>query len=288
MRLNQVCVPPSSLPHRAIVVLALLAALAAAPPTAAEVGREAFPDGSLFPRLVADPKQLQTSLGLHEYRTDLRNFTAGTVAVGDDVPFYRWSRPGGTVWQLGIDGGVFAQFDMDADSRDLLNADYVVGAVVTRRRGRRATRVRLYHQSTHLGDELLLREPDLLDQRVNFSYESLQVIDSWSFGALRAYGGGELLIARSPGDLERGGVQAGLDGRGPEMLGGRLVAGLDLRAFQHHDWEPSASAKLGVELGRADDSGRRVRFVVEGYRGFVSVWTVLRRTHELVWAGGLL
>jgi len=53
-------------------------------------------------------------------------------------------------------GAVFAQFNLDTPSFDLLNADYLVGPELTLRHGRWSGRVRFYHQSSHLGDEFLL------------------------------------------------------------------------------------------------------------------------------------
>ena len=82
---------------------------------------------------------------------------SGAVGFGE-----RWGivrRPGeraGDGWQVGLSGGVFAQFDMDADSNDLINADYVIGFPLTWRHGAWSGRFNLYHQSSHLGDELLL------------------------------------------------------------------------------------------------------------------------------------
>ncbi len=54
--------------------------------------------------------------------------------------------------------GVF-QFDLSAPSSDLINTDYVVGVPLSWRSGGWSTRVRLYHQSSHLGDEFLLGRP---------------------------------------------------------------------------------------------------------------------------------
>jgi hypothetical protein len=59
---------------------------------------------------------------------------------------------------------VFAQFDLDSTSDDLLNADYVVGLPLTFRRAGFSARGRFYHQSSHLGDELLLREENDLER----------------------------------------------------------------------------------------------------------------------------
>jgi hypothetical protein len=38
-------------------------------------------------------------------------------------------------WQVGILGGVFAQFNLDSSFMDLINADYVIGIPVSWRSG---------------------------------------------------------------------------------------------------------------------------------------------------------
>ena len=77
-------------------------------------------------------------------------------------------------FQISISGSVFAQFDLDVNSYDLLNADYIVGIPITMRTGAFSARLRLYHQSSHLGDEFLLREEDPTFVRENISYESAE------------------------------------------------------------------------------------------------------------------
>jgi hypothetical protein len=239
----------------------------------AEFERTAFPAGVLFEPPLADPKQTHSYFSLHRFDIEARErFTAGSVAFGKIFGLTRWSRASdGSGWQLSLDGGVFAQFDLSSESRDLLNADYVIGLQVEHLRGNLSTRFRLYHQSTHLGDELLLRSPELIEQRVNFSYQSLQFLASYSRDPWRVYGGGEYLIDRDPADLKRAGLQAGGEFRGRnDLLGGRPVAAIDLRSFEHHQWDPGISAKLGLEFGdRLRGSGRRIRILIEFYDGFV-------------------
>jgi hypothetical protein len=158
-----------------------------------------------------------------------------------------------------------------------LNADYVVGLPVTMRRGWFSTRFRVYHQSSHLGDEYLLREPSNRRNRENLSFEAVEWILSVDARALRLYGGGEYLFRRSPSGLEsyvaHGGVELRPDARVIPLgsLGGfRFVAATDLKASQEQDWKPSVSARAGLEYDRAaggDSAGRRWGFFVEYYTG---------------------
>lgn len=262
--------------HVAGVAMMIAAALWPSAALGSETPAEStlFPTGVLFEPLFADPKQPRSYVSVQSYDTDVREkFTAGVVAFGATFGLGRWSRPDTSkAWQLNIDGAVFAQFDMDSESRDLLNADYVIGVSAVHQRGRNDFRLRFYHQSTHLGDELLLNNPDLVDQRVNFSYESLQLIGSHSWTSWRLYGGGEVLLNRNPSDFERGLLQVGVEYRGKRgrHAGARPIGGLDIRSLEHHDWEPSVSAKIGVEFSAEDGkTRRRLRILLEAYDGFV-------------------
>ena len=54
------------------------------------------------------------------------------------------------------------------------------------------------------------------------------------------------------------------------MLGemGHLILGTSAKSFQEHDWSTSVSVKGGIELARSPTYGRRVRLLIELYRGF--------------------
>ncbi|MCE9535165.1 MAG: DUF1207 domain-containing protein, partial [Nitrospirae bacterium] len=110
-----------------------------------------FPDGDVFRPLFADPKQPQTFATLQavKIRDSKTSATVGSVGFGENFGFYS-RRDGCNGWQVGLLAGVFSQFDMNAPSSDLINTDYVVGIPLSWRSGLFSTRVRLYHQSTHL------------------------------------------------------------------------------------------------------------------------------------------
>ncbi len=134
-----------------------------------------FPGGDVFRPLFADPKQPQTFATLQAVRNrdSKTSTTVGSVGFGENFGFYS-RRNGCNGWQVGLLAGVFSQFDMNTPSSDLINADYVVGIPLSWRTGLFSTRVRLYHQSTHLGDEFVLHNPGV--GRVNYSYEEAEAI----------------------------------------------------------------------------------------------------------------
>jgi len=238
-----------------------------------------FPDGDVFRPLFADPKQPQTFATLQavKIRDSKTSATVGSVGFGENFGFYS-RRDGCNGWQVGLLAGVFSQFDMNAPSSDLINTDFVVGIPVSWRSGLFSMRVRLYHQSTHLGDEFVLHNPGV--GRVNYSYEqaeanlSLDAPGGWG----RLYAGGGYLLHREPANLDRLKVQAGVELRGPtwtsgpieRILSGPLVVtpvfGADFKTFEQLNWTLNVNAVGGLEFARAG-ALRRFRVLVNYYHG---------------------
>jgi hypothetical protein len=238
------------------------------------LGFVVLPTGELFCPLVGDPKAEVSFLSIArgdfpsitdpEARTDL-----GSVGLAESFPFGRWGgREAGNGIQVGLSAGIFAQFDLGSASFDLINADYLIGLPVTARFGSFSLRLRPYHQSSHLGDEFLLREGDV--QRENLSFESLELILSQEMGVLRLYGGGEYLFRREPDALEPMLAHAGAELRLGPPRGARFLATLDAKSSQQQDWDPALSARAGFEVALWRDPGhppRLWRVLLEFYVG---------------------
>jgi len=62
--------------------------------------------------------------------------------------------------------------------------------------------------ATHLGDEYLLHQSP---QRINLSFEALEVMIARDFGGLRIYGGGENIFSHQPSDPGEKIVHFGFD-----------------------------------------------------------------------------
>lgn len=213
-----------------------------------------LPEGDLFCPLLADPKAEHSFLSVlsgnfppfEEGGAQNGDLRIGSVGIGDAFPLIRWTggAPGNGL-QIGLVGGIFAQFNLDAQSLDLINADYLVGVPISVRWAGFSSRLRVYHQSSHLGDEFLLSS-DI--ERKNLSFEAVDLLLSQEVGPLRAYGGGEILFNREPETLESTLAHAGLELRIGSLRGVRFLGALDLKATEQQDWEPGWSVRAGVEV----------------------------------------
>lgn len=226
----------------------------------------ALPATDLFQTPLADPKQPSFFVSYRVFHTPLMNINSAAVGYGENFGLVRFAgRDSGDGLQFNLNAGLLAQFNLDAPSADLINADYIIGFPVTYRWGPVSGRLRVYHQSSHLGDEFLLNTNT---RRVNLSYESADLLLAYEWNNFRAYAGGEYLFHRDPDELRPNVLHSGLDYRGVKsfLLGGRLIGGMDFKNFEEHHWSENMAGKLGLEFGYA--GGRRIQVVAEAFKGF--------------------
>ncbi len=234
--------------------------------TGERAGSVFLPGGTLFCPLAADPKAASTfaSYVRGDFAT-LANAPAGTntniaaVGIAYGIGLLRISAAGeGTGLQFGAEGAVFAQFNLDAPSFDLINADYLVGLPLTFRVAGFSARFRVYHQSSHLGDEYLLSQHP---ERINLSFESAELILSQELGPIRLYAGGESTFRRVPSSVAARLGHAGLELRPASFGAGRLVAALDVKLVDDGGWKAAWSARAGIEIARLPGAGGPSRVV---------------------------
>jgi len=234
-----------------------------------------FPQDQIFCPTIADPKEPRSFISF--LRGTFRSLddpsgegtSIASIGLGDSFGLVRWGGPNAAEGvQLDVVGGIFAQFDLTAPSNDLINADYVIGLPLTFRRSGFSARARVYHQSSHLGDEYLLRGEDV--ERQNLSFESVEFLVSQEVGPLRAYGGTERLFRREPDTLASQLWHGGLELRTGRAGPVQLVSGVDVKTTEEHDWSPAISGRAGLEFARSVGGGHPVRlvsFMLEFYEG---------------------
>ena len=248
------------------------AAPAAAAPTAAAeaaAGPEILPRVKLFEPLRADPRWPHFSAAYRIALDDPDVEQIGAASFGETFTLLRGKAPSGR-WELGIQGGVFAIFDMESESKDLINADYFIAIPAAYEHGAFSAMARVLHQSSHLGDEFLLRDSTAQANRVNLSYEAIDLLLSYDIGkAWRAYGGGGYLFHREPASLDPWATQAGIEFESEYEIARGLtpVAAFDLQMREESDWSPDYSARAGLQLRNPRFLAERLEFTAEYYNG---------------------
>lgn len=228
-----------------------------------------LPRDLLFKSLLADPRWPHFSASYQQYLQNSQLEGVGSATFGETFSFYRFGGPWNSQMEVGLQAGVFSIFNMNADSHDLVNADYYVALPLSLKKDHFSAMARIFHQSSHLGDEFLLSGQS--EQRINLSYEGFDTILSYNlpFG-FRIYGGGGYLFDRDPSDLKPWVAQSGLEFRSPgAWLGGALrpVAAFDLQNFEESDWDANVSLRAGVQLENPDFLSRKLQILIEYYNG---------------------
>lgn len=244
-----------------------------------------FPQSTvIFQPLIADPRE-PYYYAAYRYGDKVIGKQAAAIALGDDFPFFRWRdvfRWHGDM-QIGIQGAVWAVFNFwhinnkpSNESCELVNADYFLGIPLTYGVDRWSFRLRLYHISSHLGDEFIVNNPEYLYNRKNPSFEAIDFVTSYQFsGHLRAYGGpGVILHSDSSFPMKTFYVKYGTE---VHVLGKKLYyhklygtpfLALHFENWQVRNWNLDLFVKLGYELSKLQGIGRKMRLYVDYHHGY--------------------
>lgn len=246
-----------------------------------KVGGIWFPQSTvLFQPLVADPRETNYSA---EYRYGDRVIGKQVVAVslGDCFPIFRWKHvlPWKGDMQVGIQAGIWSLFCMgreecNGEIAQLVNTDYFVGIPVDYASGKWAFRFRVYHISSHLGDEYLVDNPDV--KRVNPSFEAFDVTTSCQItpGIRLYFGPGFVFHSDHSYYINPLYVQYGAELR---MFGhknhyhglfGTPFLAINFRNWQAVHWRLDGSGMIGYEWSKLQGIGRKMRLFLEYHNGY--------------------
>ena len=233
-----------------------------------------LPAGHLFKPLLADPRWAHFSASYRNYLND--NFAGdniGSVSFGETIPFYRGNFGQSTAqWEAGLQAGVFSDFNLNASSSDLVNTDFIASIYSSVRVGQFSAFGRIYHQSSHLGDEFLLSKVNSKFERVNLSYEGADLRLSYELPyGVRVYGGGGGLFHKEPSTLKIWSTQYGIEFRSPwriDFASMRPIIAVDIKNFEENNWNTDVSARTGVEFDNLQVLSRKLQILAEYYNGF--------------------
>lgn len=231
-----------------------------------------LPSGHLFKPLLADPRWAHFSAAYRNYvgkNIDGNNNAA--VSFGETLPFYR-ANLGQTSaqWEAGLQAAVFSDFNLGASSSDLINTDFIASIYSSMRAGNASAFARIYHQSSHLGDEFLLRELTSLE-RINLSYEGVDLRLSYEFPyGVRVYGGGGGIFHKEPSTIKPWSVQYGVEFRSPwrlDIAPIRPILAVDIKNHEQNNWNADISARAGFQFDNFQIIDRKLQFLVEYFNG---------------------
>jgi len=250
----------------AAAALALL--LLCPPPTAAQSVQRFLPSRGFLPRLLAAPREPTTAVKLVIPLTSPSRF--GTVLEGDAVfgaslPVYLLAgRSIEDALVIGVEGGVFARFNLQTKERDLITSDWVFAVPLVLHRGGHWLSVRYFHSSAHLGDEYLER---FEVERIPFSRDAFEVTAYWRPArSLGVYTGGRWAFRVDPPEHRRWAVRGGLEIQRAGGARTQPYLAADVELDRQNGWEPRFNAQAGVRIA-PNGSRPAVRVGVEFLTG---------------------
>lgn len=243
----------------------------------------------LFPALTADPKTMNYGVALRFHDNAVSRRTVA-VSFGDELPFFRWHHVGelnGDA-QFSIAAGVRAVFDATPDEgfyqkgkgdwAEMVNADYLLSFPLTYAVNNWAFRARVYHISSHLGDEFYQAKvrQNAGFARKNPSSETIDFFTSYQLNnSIRVYGGyGYTFHHDSSYPFGPGGIEYGLEVR---LLGKRdffnqlyhqPFMAMHFHHMQDFDWRFNATYLIGYEWSKLHGIGRKIRAYLQYHNGF--------------------
>jgi hypothetical protein len=229
-----------------------------------------LPTGHLFKPLLADPRWAHFSASYRNYvGTNIDGNNNASVSFGETIPFYR-SNLGKTTmqWEAGLQAAVFSDFNLDANSSDLINSDFIGSVYSSMRMGQFSAFARVFHQSSHLGDEFLLRTSL---ERINLSYEGADLRLSYELPyGIRVYGGGGGIFHKHPSTIKPWSIQYGLEFRSPwrfDFAAIRPILAVDFKNHEQNNWNADISARAGIQFDNHQVFSRKLQFLIEYFNG---------------------
>ncbi|MEM8629532.1 MAG: DUF1207 domain-containing protein [Chlamydiota bacterium] len=233
----------------------------------------------LFLPLVANPRQVVNAIGYRQGDSVIGQHVI-PISLGDDFALYRWLDVfwGGDL-QISIESGIWSVFDLDPHPNPnggpaLVNTDFYVAIPLTAAVNEWAFRFRIYHLSSHLGDEYMVNHPEVM--RLNPTFEAIDFFVSYqALSSLRLYiGSGALFdtdtsFPMKPFYLEYGGEYR-FWGRKfyHQGLFGAFFLAAHFRTYQYLNYDFDGTCKLGYEFSQLKGIGRKLRAFATYHNGF--------------------
>jgi len=122
--------------------------------------------------MLGNPRIIGYSVGYRSYDKIFKSASL-PVSIGDQFTIYQFNCFENAQLYLGIEANVWSVFKAKPESLSLLNADYYVAIPLIYLNDRFSLRFRISHQSSHLGDELLIEKAHI--KRLNPSMEAVDL-----------------------------------------------------------------------------------------------------------------
>ena len=219
---------------------------------------EWLPQGSIFPSRYMDPAAGHQSISILSYEVEgeTRQLMYVPISLSIQQQVIRSIQSPMKQWELGLEFTIFSQFSIvdvgEAYMGGLQNADYRISSTFHYQQNPHTLyRVSLFHQSSHLGDDYIIRNFIVTPTLRTQNYEQLDLTLSKRFAEWHLYSVVGFNV--SPNTVrKRLLLQLGGDWIHPlsKQSGVALIAGLDMKVYEQNKYVPNLRIGAGVEIAR--------------------------------------
>jgi len=246
-----------------------------------------FPKERVFSQINLDPLSCKVYGGLHLIYENGKNNDGVFIPVnlGFSKPFFTYKLDK-IKFEIGLEACSFTQFEIEHVEGNtyvggLFNNDYKASAYISAFYKELSYRVRLFHISSHLGDDYMIRNEDFArnDKSVNYEQIDLTILKKVKF--IEYYSGIGYIITPNA-FRERFSFQAGFQFFKDSEKLFHLIGGTDIKLFEQNDFYPNIRSAIGTKISHSD-SKFGLCLQVELYHGHIPYST--QEYRKITWIG---
>ncbi len=234
--------------------------------------RTVLPKKTYFEPLLLDPIECQPYIGFFAYSQS--NLDSKKVyvpfAMAMQKVFLRWQHDSLHGYEIGFDGGAFTQFEWiilnDKWQRNILNSDFKGSLFFNLKSDKWVLRTRLYHISSHLGDDYIIRNKIKSYTPNAVNYEQLDISMSHNAKNLRFYTGIGAVV-RPETIRRRFSTQFGFIYNKSISNDNfyEFILGSDVKILAQNNFNPNIKIASGIRIAKILNNP--VCFLLEFYQG---------------------
>lgn len=233
---------------------------------------EWLPSGSYWRTNIFDPAspQISASLLAYQVKGSIKEKVYSPVNIGTQKMVFRLENGASKGLEFGLEFGLHSQFTIvdsgEAYMGGLQNTDYRIGGILHYRDDRAVWRLLLFHQSSHLGDDFMLRTQFYIPNSKTLNYEQLSLTRMHFITKGQYYYGMGFNVSPHT-TRKRTAFHGGYQQIHPAPSNERIsyLFGIHVRVDEQNDYKPNFKTGVGIQLGSNTDNPFMI--LLEYYKG---------------------
>jgi hypothetical protein len=240
------------------------------------IKKEYFPKHKLLKDVFLDPLVPKMSGGVHIFWRNgkKQDLILGTFAIGINKAIFQKQKNNNKAFEIGLEFASFTQFEFFYNSvgthkRQHFNTDFIIGLPVIWKFDKIFLRFKIFHRSTHLGDDYIFRnnltdhevEPITYEQMdISLFYEKKNTVYYVGLGSILRSNVSRKVFVAYAGFFNS--VNIG------QSNGFRFVYGVNIKTEAETDFKPGINSGIGIEFG-GKKKNYPIKLMMEYYNGFM-------------------